>query len=64
MLDTLVMMVVYVLLAICIVQMLYYFGTYIYDLVVEILYHVYRYYNKRKCRQSNIYYMRRRNRHQ
>lgn len=64
MLDTLVMLTLYTIGVICILQMLYYFGTYIYDLVVEVLYHVYRYHYRRRCRQSNIYYMRRRNRHQ
>lgn len=48
MLDTLVMLTLYVIGVICILQMLYYFGTYIYDLVIEILYHVYRYYYRRR----------------
>ena len=63
MLDTLVMITLYVIGVICIIQMLYYFGTYVYDVVVEVLYYVYRY-NHRGNRQDNIYYMRRRNRHQ
>lgn len=64
MLDTLVMLTLYVIGVICILQMLYYFGTYVHDLIVEILYHVYRYHHRRQYRQSDIYYMYRRNRHQ
>ena len=63
MLDTLVMLTLYVIGVICILQMLYYFGTCVYDLVTEVLYHVYRY-HYRRSRQNNIYYMNRRSRHQ
>lgn len=63
MLDTLVMLTLYVIGVVCILQMLYYLGTYVYDLVVEVLYQVHRY-SYRRNRHGNIYYMHYRNRHQ
>lgn len=62
MLDTLVMLTLYVIGVVCILQMLYYLGTYVYDLVAEVLYQVYRY-SYRRNRHGNVYYIHHRGRH-